>query len=57
MNAKDGSLVKVYTDPSYRLNTPFGITSDNLGHIWVTKSGNDSLTEMNAKDGSLVKVY
>ena len=38
-------------------NAPNGITSDNLGHLWVTNTGNNSLIEINANDGSLVKTY
>jgi len=55
INAKDGSLVKVYSDPSYGFKSPIQVTTDKLGHIWVANY--NSLTEINAKDGSLVKVY
>ena len=35
---------------------PTAITTDNLGHVWVTNNQANSVTELNAKDGSLVKV-
>jgi len=44
------------TPTNYGFNTPYAITSDNLGHVWVTNQKSNSVTEINAKDGSLVQV-
>ena len=56
LNAKDGSLVKVYNDASYGFNDPIAITTDNLGHVWVANWSGNSVTELNAIDGSFVRV-
>ena len=41
---------------SQAFDYPSAITSDNLGHVWVSNFNGDSVTELNAKDGSLVQV-
>ena len=53
LDAKSGSLIKVYEASSKNIFYTTAIAADSLGHIWVVNSY--SVTELNANNGSLVQ--